>query len=263
VGSVTQILITGGDGGLGRELAPRLRQAGHSVRIMSRRPRPADLDPAVGWATANLATGVGLAAALAGCEQVVHAASDPWGNTWAVDVDGTRALVQAAEAAGIRHCLHVSIVGIDRIPYAYYRAKAAGEAEVRAGHVPYSILRATQFHSLIESVWLARQRETKLVFLPNSFKYQTVDTGEVADRMVAILAGPPSGLLPDMGGPEVLSLGKMADVWFAAQDKRPLRLPMWVPGGFGSALRNAKNTCPDHRDGKIAWAEWVRRKYPR
>lgn len=258
---MTNILVTGGDGGLGRELIPRLRAAGHAVRIMSRRLRPAGLDPAVGWATANLETGAGLTEALSGCEQVINAASDPRGNTWAVDVDGTRTLVAEAERAGIRHFLHVSIVGIDRIPYPYYRAKLGAEAAVQSGRVPYSILRATQFHTLIESIWLARQRSNRVVFLPASYKYQTVDTGEAADRLVEILARPPAGLLPDMGGPEVLSLGEMAAVWFAAQGRRPLRLPIWSPDGFSAALRAGRNTCPDHRDGVLTWAEWVRRRF--
>jgi uncharacterized protein YbjT (DUF2867 family) len=258
---MTSILIAGGAGGLGRELTPRLRQtAGHTVRVMSRQSRPVTLAPGLEWAQADIETGAGLAEAVASAEVIIHCASSPLRRTQEVDVDGTRKLVDAARTAKVKHVIYVSIVGIDRIPYPYYRHKLAAEDVVRQGGVPYSILRATQFHTLIDML-LRATAKYPFSFAFTDFKFQTVDTGEVAARLCEIAAAQPAGLLPDMGGPEVMTLEQMARLWYAAQGKpyRLLRLPL--PGKVAHGFRNGYNTCPDHRDGQITWAEWVRRTY--
>lgn len=257
---MTQILITGGAGGLGRELTPRLQTAGHLVQIMSRRPQPANLTPGLVWAQADIETGAGLAEAVTGTEVIIHCASSPARRTKEVDVMGTQKLIDAARIAGVKHFIYVSIVGIDRIPYAYYQHKLAAEGVVQAGGVPYSILRATQFHSLIDYA-LRQVAKFPLALTFTDFKFQTIDTGEVAVRLCAIAAAPSGGRLPDMGGPEVMTLKEMARLWSAVQAKpyRLLRLPM--PGKIAHGFRNGYNTCPDHRDGQITWAEWLQRTY--
>jgi uncharacterized protein YbjT (DUF2867 family) len=258
---MTRILITGGAGGLGRELTPRLQQAaGQVVRVMSRRPRPAALAPGLEWVQADIETGAGLTDALAGVDVIVHCASSPARRTKAIDVDGTRLLVEAARGAGVKHFIYVSIVGIDRIPYAYYQHKLAAEGVVRAGGVPYSILRATQFHSLID-YGLRAVTKFPLAFTFTDFKFQTIDTAEVAVRLCELAAAPPAGLLPDMGGPEVMTLAEMARAWcqVRAQPYRLLRLPL--PGKVAHGFRNGYNICPDHRDGAVTWAEWLQRTY--
>jgi uncharacterized protein YbjT (DUF2867 family) len=257
---MSHILVTGGAGRLGRELTPRLQQVGHRVWVMSRRPRPADLSSDLEWAQANIETGTGLREAVSGMETIIHAASNPLKRTRQVDVDGTRRLLEVARAAGVGHFIHVSIVGIERIPYPYYQVKVAAEAVVREGGVPYTILRATQFHTLLD-MFLSPLRNWPLAFTFTDFKFQPIDTGEVADRLCALVGQPPAGLLPDMGGPEVLTLGEMASDWFAAQGKRTRLFRLPLPGAIAHGFRNGYNTCPDHCDGKITWAEWVRRKY--
>jgi uncharacterized protein YbjT (DUF2867 family) len=277
--SMTRILVTGGNGGLGRALVARLQKSGHTVRVMSRSPqpaganmtfapgragtmedRPAGAPPGVEWAQADLEAGSGLGPAVSDVAVIVHAATSPLRRAWQVDVAGTRRLLEAARAASVAHVVHVSIVGIDRIPFAYYQAKVAGEAVVREAGIPYTILRATQFHSLIDGM-LKPLRGWPIALTFTDFKFQPIDTGEVADRLCETVTRPPSGLLPDMGGPEVLSLGEMARIWFAAQGKRARLIGLPLPGAVGHAFRNGYNTCPDHRDGTVTWAEWVQRKY--
>lgn len=254
------ILITGGAGGLGRELTLRLQSQGHTVRVASRRPRPATLAPNHEWAQADIETGASLAEAVANTEVILHCASSPLRRTREVDVEGTRKLTEAARVAKVRHFIYVSIVGIDRIPYPYYQHKLAAEGVVRASGVPYSILRATQFHTLIDRL-LRATTKFPVSFAFTDFKFQTVETGEVAARLCEVVNASPAGLLPDMGGPEVLTLEQMARVWCAEQNKpyRLLRLPL--PGKVAHGFRSGYNTCPDHRDGKLTWAEWVKRTY--
>src|SRR5690242_9260637 len=104
---MSTVLVTGSTGDLGAALVPALRAAGHKVRAMSRTE---------GDVQADLATGAGLTEAVAGCEVVVHAASDPAGDPQATDVAGTRRLVETCQAEGVSHLLYVSIVGVDRNP---------------------------------------------------------------------------------------------------------------------------------------------------
>lgn len=264
--NMTRILVTGGNGGLGRKLTPRLLEAGYTVRVMSRQPRPAkgsfNFREGLEWAQADIETGVGLGEAVSGADIIIHAATSPFKREKQVDVEGTRRVLEAARSANVRHVIHVSIVGIERIPMPYYRAKVEAEAIVRSGGVPFTILRATQFHSLIDAM-LQPVRSLPIAFLPTDLKFQTIDAGEVAGRLCAIAGTQAAGLLPDMGGPEVLTLGEMAKAWFAAQGRRPLLLHLPIPGGAARAIRSGCNTCSDHRDGKLTWGEWVRRRIRR
>lgn len=258
---MTRILVTGGNGGLGREVVARLTKVGYTTRVMSRQPSPANLPVEVEWATADLETGAGLREAVTGVDFVIHAASNPRQHTQQTDVEGTRRLIEAVRSINLKHFIHISIVGIEKINYSYYRAKVDGETVVRNGGLPYTILRATQFHTLIDGWLLAPYRNLPFGFVPTDFKFQPIETGEVADRLVQIVGQTPAGLLPDMGGPEVLTLGEMAKQWNATRGKRFWMLPMYVPGALANGFRNGYNTCPDHRDGAITWAQWSEKKY--
>jgi uncharacterized protein YbjT (DUF2867 family) len=116
---MTTILVTGGTGALGRQVVPLLAQRGAQVRILSRRSQQVNGAEVM---QGDLATGAGLAEAVRGADVVVHCATDPrLGRT---DVRGTGQLLEAATAAARPHVVYISIVGIDRIPFGYYRTKA-------------------------------------------------------------------------------------------------------------------------------------------
>ena len=148
-----------------------------------------------------------------------------------------------------------------RIPFIYYRHKLAAEALIEQGDVPWSILRATQFHTLID-LFLRQLDRPRLFLLPSDLQSQPIDAGEVADRLCAAVATPPAGQLPDMGGPQVLAAGEMARAWLSARGmhRRIVHLPL--PGKVARGFRRGYNTCPEHKDGTVTWAEWLRRKYP-
>ncbi len=257
---MTRVLVTGGTGVLGRELVPRLKNAGYTVRVMSRRARRPDEWPEVEWAQADLETGQGLAEALSGVNVIVNAATSPSRHTWQVDVDGVRRLLEKAEGSGVAHVLHVSIVGIERVPHPYYRPKVAAEAVVTERGVPWSILRATQFHPLLDGV-LQPFARLPIVPLATDFQFQPIDPGEVAARLVECVAQGPGGRLPDIGGPEVLRFGDMARAWFGARGLRRPIIHVPLPVAYAKGYRNGYNTCPEQKYGKVTWAEWVRRKY--
>lgn len=256
---MTRVLVTGGAGGFGRALVPRLTSRGYTVRILSRQPAPTDVTTE--WSQADIASGAGLAAALAGVDVIVHAASSPAKHTHQIDVEGTRRLLQAARAAEVAHIAYISIVGIDQIPLAYYRHKLAAEALVSDSRLPWSILRATQFHTLIDGLLRVANR-LPLVLLPTDLRYQPIDVGEAAERMAEVVATGPAGRVADIGGPEVLTLGTLAREWMLARGRQRRIMHLPAPGAFAAALRQGRNTTsPDLGYGRITWADWLRKTY--
>ncbi|MFG2056354.1 SDR family oxidoreductase [Micromonospora sp. NPDC048930] len=252
-----RVLVTGASGRLGRVVLPRLRDEGWAVRAVSRRSRA---DSTVEWVAADLSTGEGLAAAVAGVDAVLHLASSPTRRTHQIDVLGTRRLVVAAGHAGVGHLVYVSIVGVDRVPFGYYRHKLAAEQVVAAGEVPWSVLRATQFPEFLEELLRSASR-----FGPTlgdrAVLAQPVDPGEVAARLVAILAAGPSGRVEEFGGPQVLRFDEAVRAWRSARrSHRPL-LPVRIPGRLGRALRAGGLTTTATPTGTRTWADHLADTY--
>lgn len=255
------ILVTGGTGTLGRHIVRTALGAGHGVRVQSRRPRSENARAAdslaVEWRQADLASGDGVPEAVAGVDAVVHAAHDPR-KPQLVDVGGTRRLVEAARAAGVDHIIYVSIVGVDRIPFGYYRAKVEAEQIVAESGVPYSVLRATQFHSFVDQIISVAGRIPLLLPLPTDFRVQSVAAEEVAERLIRALTDGPGGRLPDLGGPEVTTLGEAAARWKVARGVRKpvVRLPLF--GGFAAGFRAGYNTVTEEGDrAAVRWEDWL------
>ena len=254
-----KVLVTGGTGTLGREVVKQLRAKGHTARVMSRKPGSGD-----DWVRGDLVTGVGLDRALIGMDAVVHAASaatQPL-KLHATDVVGTRRVLAMAHEAGVRHAVYISIVGIDGLAYPYYKYKVAAEAVVREGIVPWSILRATQFHTLIDTFLSAFSKLPALALVPFTWQFQPVDAGEVATRLVEVVTGEPRGMLPDFGGPEVRTFKSLAETWLKARGsgKRLVNLPL--PFKFSRQFSEGRVLAPHHRYGATTFEQYIERRYP-
>lgn len=257
-----RVLVTGGTGVLGHALVPRLLDAGYTVRIMSRRPsaqRPGDGYDAVEWATGVLADDIGVADAVAAVDTIIHAASDAAPRSRA-DVDGTRNLVHAAASAGVTHLLYVSIIGVDRNPFFYYRKKLAAEAIVAQGGVPWTILRAAQFHGFIDFL-LSGMDRLPLFLVPKRFTLQPIAPDDVADAILRRVQAGPEGRADDVAGPQVRRLGELARSWLQARGRQRRIWNLPVPGRAGRAFRNGAQTAPDHATGTMTWEDWLRQRY--
>ncbi|MFG2165312.1 SDR family oxidoreductase [Micromonospora chersina] len=252
-----RVLVTGATGRLGRVALPKLRDEGHTVRAVSRRARS---DAGVEWVAADLATGEGLAAAVAGVEAVLHLASSPNRRTHQIDVLGTRRLVLAAGHAGVGHLVYVSIVGVDRVPLGYYRHKLAAEQVVASGPVPWSVLRATQFPEFLEELLRSASRLGPVLGDP-AVLAQPVDPGEVAGRLAAMLAVGPTGRIEEFGGPEVLRYDEAVRAWRAARGSRRPLLPVRIPGRLGRELRAGGLTTTATPTGTRTWADHLADTY--
>jgi uncharacterized protein YbjT (DUF2867 family) len=248
-----KLLVTGGTGLLGSRLVPRLGAAGHQVQVMTHSGRKV---VGAGSITGDLLTGQGVAEAVSGAECVIHLATSPGADTTKVDVLGTKGLIEMARRAQVGHLIYVSIVGVDRIPYPYYKAKLAAEKLVQAGRVPWTILRATQFYSYVD-ILLKQAASRPVMVVPKGWKTQPVDAGEVAAKIQeSVLAGPRE-FLPHFGGPEIFTSEQLAQAWQAAHaDHRPLLAVPW-PTMAGRAFQKGHATCPDNRYGRITFTQWV------
>lgn len=258
---MSRILVTGGRGGLGSEVVARLKPTGNTVRVMSRSAAQPNDDHALEWTQADMQSGAGLAEAVKEVDIIVNCASSPGANAQAVDVVGTKSLLDAAQAAGVKHFIHISIVGINRIPTPYYQTKVAAEEVVKAGNVSYSILRATQFHTLLDGFLKPLREATEPPPLQPDASYQLIDTGECAEYLLPYVNENALGEIPDVGGPEVLTLAEIAQQWLAAQElPMPTTFSTTLPP-IGANARHGYNTTPDNRYGKITWAEYLKRRY--
>ena len=248
---MSNVLVTGGTGNLGRHLLPRLVAAGHTVRVASRDRAPGGIDHE--WATVDYRTRAGLDAALAGVDVVVHCAS---GNAQG-EAETMAALLSSGKRAGLPHLVYISIVGVDRLPLGYYRAKWAAEKALITSGLPWTILRATQFHDLARTFVRALTR-LPLGVAPKDISCQPVAVDEVAARLVELAGAPPAGRAEELGGPEILTYAEMARMYLDSIGKRRKRVvQLRFPGRLTKGLRAGYGTTPDHGDGVQTFAEFL------
>ncbi|MEP7287212.1 MAG: NAD(P)H-binding protein [Chloroflexota bacterium] len=253
---MTRVLVTGGTGVLGREIVSRLLEKGYTVRIMSRSPRRGTIN--VEWAQAQMLAGEGLSEALQGVDVIVHAVTDTrLGKT---DVEMTRHLLEKVKVTGVGYFLYISIVGTDKTQFAYHKIKVACEEMVRDSGIPYANLRFAQFHEFIDMILYTLTR-LPIGFVPMDWKSQPMDAGEAADQVVRVVGEKPLGLLPDVAGPEVLTMKEMLREWQQARGSHTLVLPLPVLSSLSSASRRGLLTSPTAHVGKMTWAQWLERRY--
>lgn len=247
------VLVTGATGTLGRIVVDRLIARGHDVRGLTRQNRTATAG--LRWYTGDLATGDGLDAAVAGVRAIVHCATNV--RRPADDVEGTRRLVCAARRGGSPHLVFISIVGVDRVPLRYYRAKLSAEELVAgyAGH--WTILRATQFHDLIVLL-LRTLTRLPVVVLPRGVADQPIDAAEVADRLAVLAEGEPAGRVPDLGGPQVRRMRDLARAYLraAGRRRRPI-VELTLPGRVVRAYRAGGHLAPEHAAGGRTFEQFL------
>jgi uncharacterized protein YbjT (DUF2867 family) len=248
-----RIAVIGGTGVVGRYTVEALRRAGHDVVVVARSRG------------VNVLTGEGLDDALVG----VHAGIDVT-NVEAPDAEATRelfgatvkTLLAAEERARVRHHVLLSIVGVDRIEGpAHYAGKREQEKLVGSGPVPYTILRATQFHEFAGQV-VGWTRQGRTATVP-PLLVQPVAAADVGAVLAEIAAGPPQGRATDLAGPEPQDLLDMARRTLAARGESLRLIPSWRSGVFGvDAAGEVLLAGPEARLGPTTFDEWLARQSP-
>lgn len=256
-----RILVTGGTGTLGRHVVAGLRTAGRDVRVLSRSAR--ENTARIDYVQGDLLADTGVGAALDGARVVVHCAGGAKGDDVA-----TANLVRAAARAGVEHLVHISVVGVDRVPvrsridramFGYFAAKLEAEHAVEQGGVPFTILRASQFHDLLFTVAQAMAK-LPIIPVPSGFRFQPIDASEVATRLVELALGAPAGRVPDVAGPQVHGFGDLLRSYLDARGLRRWLTPMPLPGAAARAFRAGANLAPDRAVGRLTWEAFLASK---
>lgn len=253
------ILVTGGTGTLGRALVPRLVDAGHTVRVLSRSPqRPRD---GVEYFLGDMESGQGIDAAVSGVETVIHGAGSAKGDS----VKAGHLVDSLIRAGEVRHLVYISVVGADTTPFAsridratlgYFEEKRKSELIIANSGIPFTTLRATQFHDFIAAF---SEMGMKLPVIPSfaGFSYQPVDVREVAERLVELSLGEASGFVPAIGGPRIYPMEDLVRSCVRATGHRRLILPMHIPGKAAKAQRDGANLAPDRTVGRRTFEEFL------
>lgn len=256
----TSILVTGGTGALGRHVVARLLEAGREVRVLTR--RGAEDRGGVEFVQGDLATGEGVDLAVPGAETILHLAGSSKGDT-----DKARHLLDAASRARTPHVVYISVVGADRIPvesaidramFGYFAEKATAERMVAESGLPWTTLRATQFHELFLDV-AEKMSKAPVMPYPSRFRFQPIAADEVAERLVELALGPPAGLVPEIGGPRVHGMDQILRTYLSARGKHRLLVPFRAPGRAARAFREGANLTHERPVRRMTWEEFLSR----
>ncbi|WP_137921496.1 SDR family oxidoreductase [Hydrogenophaga sp. 2FB] len=244
------IVILGGSGLIGKQVAAQLRQAGHRVTPAS---------PSTG---VNAVTGEGLSQVLGDADVVVDVTNSPSFEDEAVMHffrASTQNLLAAGARAGVRHLVALSVVGSERVPDSgYFRAKIAQEALIKAGPVPYTIVRATQFFEFLMSVAHVNT-EGQTVRLPSAL-LQPIASADVAAALADVVTQPPLNGTREVAGPEAIPLDELVRRVLVAQHDE--RVVVTDPDAryFGSRLDD-RSLVPQQAAtlGATSLAQWLAR----
>ena len=188
-----KIVVIGGTGLIGTKLVAKLTEHGHEAV------------PAAPSTGVNTITGEGLADVLKGADVVVDVANSPSfeaGPVMEFFKTSTSNVLQAEDAAGVRHHVGISIVGTERMPgNAYFAAKIAQEELIKASGIPYSLVHATQFFEFVgptadEATW----DDGKVHIAPVA--WQPIAGEDVAKILARTAVGKPLNARIDIAGPD-------------------------------------------------------------
>jgi uncharacterized protein YbjT (DUF2867 family) len=236
-----------GTGLIGSQVVRKLTAAGHDAAGHSRSTG------------VDLLCGDGVDEAVRGAEVVVDVTNSPTFDDASLNFFRTSVtnLLAAAQAAGVRHIVTLSIVGVDQVPdLAYYRAKTLQEDLVKAGPIPFSIVRATQFMEFVVAA-LDWTTDGDVVRLPAT-PIQPISSAEVAAAVADVAAGAPLRGTRDVAGPEVFPLDELGRITLEATgDNR--RVVADETAGLFAMVKGDVLTAPE--DAHLAttrFRDWLR-----
>jgi uncharacterized protein YbjT (DUF2867 family) len=236
-----------GTGLIGSQVVRKLTAAGHDATGHS---RSTGLD---------LLTGAGLEDAVRDAEVVVNVTNSPTFDDASLDFFRTTVtnLLAAAQAAGVRHIVTLSIVGVDQVPaLAYYRAKTLQEDLVKAGPIPYSIVRATQFMEFVAPTmdWTTDGDVVRLPATP----IQPISAAEVAAAVAETATSAPLQGTRNIAGPDVFTLDELGRITLEATGDHRHVVTDETAGLFAAVTGDILTAPADAHLATTHYRDWLR-----
>ncbi|WP_392668783.1 SDR family oxidoreductase [Streptomyces sp. LN785] len=238
--------VIGGTGRIGSQVVQKLNAAGHQAV-------PHSLSTGV-----DIITGQGVDDAVAGVDTVINLANSPTFDEASLDFFRTSManLLAASEKAGVGHFVVLSIVGVDQVPgMDYYRAKVLQEDLLKAGPVPYSIVRATQFMEFVDAV-MADTTDGETVRLPHT-PLQPIAATDVSDAVAEVAAGAPLNGVLNIAGPDVYALDELGRITITAKNDGRSVVTDDTAGLFGAVHGDVLTAPGDARIAPTHYADWL------
>ncbi|ETK30764.1 SDR family oxidoreductase [Microbispora sp. ATCC PTA-5024] len=243
-----KIAVFGGTGLIGSQVVANLTAAGHEAVPHSRSTG------------VDVITGAGVDDAVAGADVVVNLTNSPTFDDaspafFQTSMDN---LVAASTKAGVGHFVILSIVGVDQVPgLVYYRAKVLQEDVLRAGEVPFSIVRATQFMEFVDAImsWTGDEKTVRLPRTP----IQPIAAADVAAAVSEVAVGAPLNGVRDVAGPEVFTLDELGRITLAAKGDSRVVVADDVAGMFAAVSGDAIIAPAGAVTAPTRYADWLAR----
>ncbi|MGW5114002.1 SDR family oxidoreductase [Streptomyces noursei] len=238
--------VIGGTGLIGSQVVKKLNAAGHEAV-------PHSMSTGV-----DVITGQGVEEAVAGADVMVNLTNSPTFDDASLTFFQTSMdnLLAAGRKCGVGHAVILSIVGTDQVPgLAYYRAKALQEEILKAGPVPYSIVRATQFMEFVAAV-LSWTTEGDVVRLPTT-PIQPIAARDVSDAVAEVAAGTPLNGTLQVGGPDVFPLDDLGRITLNARPDGRSVVTDDTAGMFAAVSGDVLTTKGDARIAPTHYTEWL------
>lgn len=242
-----KIAVIGGTGLIGSQVVRILNAEGHEALPYSQSTG------------VDLVTGSGLADALKGADVVVNLTNSPTFDDASLTFFQTTMdnLLAAAKDAGVGHAVILSIVGVEQVPdLAYFRAKVLQEDILKAGPVPWSIVRATQFFEFMGAVmsWTSDENTVRLPEAP----VQPIAAADVAKVVAEVAVGAPLQGTRNIAGPDVFNLDELGRITLEAHgDKRTVVVDK-TAGMMAAAPGDALIAKPGAEIGPTSYPEWLK-----
>ncbi|MBT2642842.1 SDR family oxidoreductase [Bacillus sp. ISL-41] len=250
-----RILVTGSTGQLGSTLLKQLKGSDYKIKITSRR-KPEGLGQ-FDWVYSDLSSGEGLEEAIKDVDVIIHAATSPIKNSKMVEVLGFKEFL--GKMKHIKHLIYPSIVGIDEIPFKYYKQKYEAEELLKNSSIPHTIVRATQFHNFVEDLFISKPLFKRYI-VPGNFKFQSVDVSEFASHLIGLVEKDTQGRADDFGGPEIMTLKEMVELKIKKNNESNRVLSIPFPGKLYQSISEGRNTNSFRKMGKITFEEYLSNK---
>jgi uncharacterized protein YbjT (DUF2867 family) len=254
-----RVLVVGGTGLAGRAVTAAAIDRGHDVVVASRRvpdDDSAEFVPGADYRSADLVSGDGLEDVLDGVDVLVDTSNGAGRAASHVFATGSQNLLHTAARFGVRQAVLLSIVNVDRSAYRYYRAKAAQERNYQDSALETRIVRATQFHEFVSSIF--QRGGLGIIPAPAKTSFQPIAVTDLASILMDAAEGRgAANATRTVGGPRVETSRELAEQWKSATGARGSIVSTRLGGALGATWRAGDNLVPRDAIDGVGYADWL------